>query len=54
MTEGFDTDFLPVIRKESFETKMRRYKHTMEFIRTIIGLIVLTIQVFVLIKLYSN
>ena len=54
MTEGFDTDFIPVTVEDNFETKMHRYKHTMEFIRTIIGVMVLIIQIFVLIKLYSR
>ncbi len=51
MEEGFD---IPPIKKQTFEEKIGRYKNTMEFIRTLIGFIVLTIQIFVLIKLYSN
>jgi hypothetical protein len=55
MKEGFDMDYFVSVKvKEKFETKMQRYKHTMEFIRTVIGVILLIIQVFVLIKLYSN
>lgn len=54
MNEGFDTDYMPIYKKQTFEEKIGRYKNTMEFIRTLIGFIVLTIQIFVLIKLYSN
>lgn len=54
MNEGFNTDYTPITKKQTFEDKIGRYKNTMEFIRTLIGFILLTIQIFVLIKLYSN
>lgn len=33
---------------DKFEKRLEKYKHSMEFIRTIIGLIVLTIQLILL------
>ena len=42
------------MNKESFEEKLSKYKHTMEFVRTIIGFIVLGIQIFILYHLINN
>ena len=38
-------------KKESFEKKLEKRKHTMEFIRTVIGFIVLGILIFILYNL---
>lgn len=49
-----DYDYSSTPTKIRFEDKISQYKHTMEFIRTIIGFIVLGIQVFVLYRLYTK
>lgn len=46
-------DFIE-IKKESFEQKLGRYKNRMELVRTLIGLIVLCIQFFILYHLYNQ
>lgn len=38
---------------KTFEQKLEKYKHTMEFIRTIIGFIVLGIQIIILYNLLN-
>jgi hypothetical protein len=50
------TDCLPNNGKPTLtlEEKLAKYKNRLEFLRTIIGVLVLGIQIFVVIKLYSN
>jgi len=48
MEEGFD--FLP---KETFEQRLGKYKNRMELIRTLIGFVVLGIQIFIVYHLYT-
>tara|TARA_A100001037_G_scaffold22745_1_gene18832 strand:- start:255 stop:398 length:144 start_codon:yes stop_codon:yes gene_type:complete len=39
-------------QRNRFERKLDEYNHTMEFIRTIVPIIVLGIQVIILVKLF--
>jgi hypothetical protein len=52
MSEGdymYDYEFITKV--ETFEDKLSKYKNRMEFIRTVIGFIVLGIQIFILFHL---
>ena len=46
-------DFYPD-PKRSFENKLGKYKNRMELVRTLIGLVVLCIQFFILYHLYRT
>lgn len=51
----YETDFEYVFKeKESFEQKLAKHKHTMELVRTVIGVIVLTIQIIILYNLLTK
>jgi len=41
-------------KKPSFEDNLSKYKHRMELIRTLIGFIVLGIQIFIVYRLYTK
>jgi hypothetical protein len=59
MNEGYEIDYIyhptstiKVVR--SFETKLSKYKHRMEFLRTIIGVVVLGIQIVIVYHLLTK
>lgn len=56
MNEGFEIDYhyTPVKFKRSFETKLGKYKNRMEFLRTMIGVIVLGIQIVIVYHLLTK
>jgi hypothetical protein len=56
MNEGYEIDYnYPTIRViKSFENKLSKYKHRMEFLRTMIGIVVLGMQIVIVYHLLTN